>query len=283
MRLALLLGVLPLVGCFYPADRGRALEARVDRLSSKNEVLEKELRERSSQLDQRVAEKIAQVEVALESLDKASRRSDADTGVLLQKTAEDLAALRGLVESYQHKLGELEAQLAQAVADNERRFTELKGTEAVKAAEAKKKADELKRPEDKKEFFALAATRHKDGELLVARQLYAEFLKKWGKDELAGDARFGLGETYLAEDKCREALFEYGKVIQEHVKSPSAPNAYLRSSECFTKLKLSDESRLALEEVVKQYPKSEAAKTAKVRLAELDKAKQKAPAPRKKK
>ncbi|HYI01335.1 tetratricopeptide repeat protein, partial [Hyalangium sp.] len=61
---------------------------------------------------------------------------------------------------------------------------------------------------------------------------------------------------------------------------PSAPEAYLRSSDCFGKLKMTEESRLALEELVKSFPKSEAAKTAKTRLAELDKAKKKpAPAP----
>ena len=47
---------------------------------------------------------------------------------------------------------------------------------------------------------------------------------------------------------------------------------------------MTEESRLALEELVKSYPKSEAAKTAKTRLAELDKAKKKPrpsrPAPR---
>jgi TolA-binding protein len=64
-------------------------------------------------------------------------------------------------------------------------------------------------------------------------------------------------------------------VLEEHPKSSSAPDAYLHSSDCFKKLKMQEESRLALEELVKNYPKSDAAKTAKARLAELDKAKKK--------
>ena len=47
--------------------------------------------------------------------------------------------------------------------------------------------------------------------------------------------------------------------------------AYLRSSECFKKLKLTTEAKLALDELVKQHPKSDAAKTAKTKLAELSK------------
>ena len=55
----------------------------------------------------------------------------------------------------------------------------------------------------------------------------------------------------------------------EHGKTRSAPNAYLRSADCFHKLKMNDESKIALEEVMKQYPKSDAAKTAKTKLIEL--------------
>jgi tol-pal system protein YbgF len=221
----------------------------------------------------RIDEKIAQVSQALDSLDTASRRSGADIGIQLQKTVEDLAQLRGQVETYVYKIGELEAALARTNEDTDKRLLELKGEAALREAEARKKAEELKRPTDKKEFLALAQGKAKGGDAALARQLYNEFIKKWPKDPLVADAHFGLGEGYLAEDKCREALFEYGKLLQEYPKSESTPNAYLRSSECFKKLKMQEESRLALEELVKGYPKSDAAKTAKSRLAELDKAK----------
>ena len=87
-----------------------------------------------------------------------------------------------------------------------------------------------------------------------------------------GEAHFALGELFFGEQKCREALYEFGKVIQDFAKTKSAPVSYLRSSECFKQLKMNDESRLALEELVKSFPKSDAAKTAKTRLAELRKA-----------
>ena len=62
-------------------------------------------------------------------------------------------------------------------------------------------------------------------------------------------------------------------MIADYAKSASAPNAYLHSADCFGKLKMNDEARLALEEVVKNYPRSDAAKEAKTRLAALNKAK----------
>lgn len=281
-RLALIaLPFLTLTGCFYPAARGRALESRLDQLDSTQARLQAELKQTRDQLDAtlpRIDEKIAQVSKALDGLDTASRRSGADIGIQLQKTVEDLAQLRGQVETYVYKIGELEAALNRTNEDTDKRLLELKGEAALREAEARKKAEELKRPSDKKEFLALAQDKAKGGDTALARQLYNEFLKKWPKDALVADAHFGLGESYFAEDKCREALFEYGKLLQDHPKADVTPAAYLRSSECFQKLKMQDESRMALEEVVKGYPKSEAAKTAKARIAELDKAKKAAPA-----
>ncbi|MBJ6761912.1 tetratricopeptide repeat protein [Myxococcaceae bacterium JPH2] len=273
-RLVLVALLASLPGCFYPADRGRALEAKVDKLSADNARMEAELKEARGQLSAtlpKIDEKVTEVTQALQSLDTAARRKDADIGVQLQKTMEDLAQLRGQVETYLYKIGELETALNKSSEDTNQKLLALQGTDAVKEAEAKKKAEELKRPTDKKEFLALAQEKAKAGEGLVARQLFSEFIKKWPNDPLAGEAHFGLGETYFTESKCREALFEYGKVVQDHAKTASAPEAYLRSSECFQKLKMKEESRLALEELVKSYPKSEAAKTARTRLTELDK------------
>ncbi len=281
MRRLVPLALLVLPACFYPADRGRALEARVEKLDADNTRLQTELQQARDQLAStlpRIDEKVAEVTRALKGLDTAARRNDADIGIQLQKTVEDLAQLRGQVETYLYKITELETALAKYSEESEKKLAALKGPEAVKEAEATRKAQELERPADKKDFLALAQERAKAGELLVARQLFNEFLKKWAKDALVGEAHFGLGETYFAENKCREALFEYGKVLQEHPKTPSAPDAYLRSSDCFKQLKMREESRLALEELVRSHPKSAAAKTARTRLAELDKAK-KAPAP----
>ena len=59
--------------------------------------------------------------------------------------------------------------------------------------------------------------------------------------------------------------------LQDFTKARVAPQSYLRSSECFKKLKMTAEAKLALDELLKQHPKSDAAKTAKIRLAELAK------------
>lgn len=266
---------LSLTGCFYPADRGRVLETRVDSLATENAQLHTELKEEQDKLSAtlpKIDKKIGEVGRALEGLDQASHRSGADIGVQLQKNVEEVAQLRGQVDSYLHNIQDLETKIQALTDATDQKLTAMQGSDAVKSAEAKRKADEIVRPTDKREYYALAEGKAKGGEPLVARTLFAEFVRKWPRDELAGDAHFGIGETYFTEDKCREALAEYGKVVQDFPKSKAAPNAYVRSADCFKTLRMFNEGKLALEEVMKDYPRSEAARSAKTKLVELERA-----------
>src|SRR5215831_9543728 len=251
--------------CFYPASRGKALEDKAAQQEQELKDLEQKLAATLPKID----EKIDEVTKALESLDKVSHQSGADISVRLQRNVEELAALRGQVEIYLFKIAELE----KALKKQDETVADLQGSDAGKVAAARHKFEELHKPADPKLYLALADSKSREGDHLLARQLYEDFMKKWPRDQLNGEARFGRGETFYAEDKCREALAEYGKVIADYPKSQSAPNAYLRSGDCFGRLKMKDEARLALEELIKNYPRSEAAKEGKARLAALKKTK----------
>ncbi len=250
VRAALSLGCVALAACFYSSEAGKNLETRVDKLDKDLRAEQKAQAEKLDQQLPRIDQKIAEVTKALDSLDQASRRSGADTSVQLQKVIEDLAQLRGQVEAYTHSLDALQDRAA---------------------AVEKKPADDVPRPTDKKEFFALAQSKAKSGDLATARTLYQEFARKWPKDDLAGDAHFALAESYYAQDNCPEALPEYGQLITSFGKSKSVPLAYVRSGDCFARLKNPEAARLAYEQVIKDYPRSAEAKMAQKGLSGLKK------------
>jgi len=251
-RAAFCLGALSLAGCFYSSEAGKTLETRVDKLDKDLRADQKAQAEKLDHQLPRIDQKIAEVTKALDSLDQASRRSGADTSVQLQKVIEDLAQLRGQVEAYTHNLDALQDRAA--AVDK-------------KAAPA----DDVPRPTDKKEFFALAQSKAKSGDIQTARALYLDFIRKWPKDDLAGDAHFALAESYYGQDNCPEALPEYGQLIKSFGKSKSVPLAYVRSGDCFARLKNPEAARLAYEQVVKDYPKSSEAKLAQKGLSGLKK------------
>ncbi len=263
------LGGLGASACFYPASRGRELEDKTARQEQEIKDLETKLAATLPKID----EKIAEVTKALEGLDRASRQSDASIGVRLEKNVQDLGILRGQVETYLFKIAELEKATKKFEENTDQKFGDLQGTDAGKTAAARRRFEELHKPADPKLYLAVADAKAREGDYLLSRMIYEDLIRKYPKGEVTGDAHFGRGETFYNEDKCREALAEYGKVIQDYAKSSTAPNAYLHSADCFGKLKMNDEARLALEEVVKSYPRSDAARQAKARLAALDKSK----------
>jgi tol-pal system protein YbgF len=267
-------------GCFYPYERAKLLEAKVARLDSEQQALQSQIVEARERVDATVAK----VTAALEQLDSASRRTDADIGVQLGKLVEDVGALTGQLDQERFQLTQLEARLAQLGQDVETRLAPLESPDAQKAAATRRRTEELKQQSAKaspQELLALAAERSGANQEAEARMLYADFLARFPRDPLLPRALYGLGQSYQREQKCREALYEYQKVVQGHGKSAQAPEALLSSSECFAQLKMTQESRLALETVVQDYPRSPSATEAKARLAKLDAAAKPKAAPRK--
>ncbi len=251
-----------LAGCFYPAGRGKLMEERMSKVEQDRDDLTAELAAARGKID----EKIAEVSKALEELERAARRSGADLGIQFDRSLNELGSLRGQLEQALFRLEQLEARVAQQ-----------KSVEST----PEEKAQALERPADKKGFAELVSAKLAT-EPKVGRALASEWLRKWPRDPLAARVHYELGSSYLSSKEWRAALGELAEVAKSFPKSEWAPGALLKSSEAFGALKMSEESRLALDEVVASYPKSAEAKTAKSRLAAMKKSAPTAPKPKKK-
>ena len=108
-------------------------------------------------------------------------------------------------------------------------------------------------------------------DVAYSRRLYTEYLRRWPQGERAPEAYLALGESYYDERprRCREALYEYEKVINGFPQAPEASLAYLHSGDCFAELKLPSDARLFWETLVKDYPKSREATVARRSLARM--------------
>lgn len=268
MKRAWLVLLCVVSGCWVPMDRGRQMEERIKRLEGQTETSIKQLDEQRSLMRERLGE----VQKKLAELNSAAHRTGADLSVNQDKLADNVRRLNGLIEEQNH-------QIAQLKADNEARFAALKGSGALEEWEAKKKTSQLKVPGDRNELFAMAQDQEAKGERAVARELYQEILKRWPTTARAADAHFRIGEIYFGDRKYREAILEFGKVIQDFPKSDKAPDALFRTGESMAALDLREDAKKLFEEVRKRYPQSLAAKRAKARLSESAKGKKRAPKP----
>ncbi len=279
-RLAAPALLLALTGCWVPLERGRLLEARVQRLEvetkEQQQELDTQIRERISLVDK----KLREVQVKLDELNTVARAKGADLGVAVTRLGEELARLKGDLEAQQHNLALLQQQVAETSQSTETRLASLKGTGALDEAMARQKLAELSKPDDRAAVFALAQQVEAGGDKGVARELFLHFLKRWPRDDKAPDAAFRAGHLLAQQGKWREAVLVYGKVAEDYPKSERAPEALLQVGEGLVQLDRKDDARAVLEQLVAEHPKGEPARKAKARLAEL--APKKAQPPRKK-
>lgn len=265
--------------CWVPVERGRQMEARLDRLEAESAESARRLdtlvKDRVAKLDQ----KLVEVQAKIDELNKAARRSGADLSVGLTRLQDEFARVKGDLEVEQHRLGEMEKAVAELRSETDGRFAALKGAGALDEYEARRKASELARPDDKASFFALAQKEDSQGDRGVARELYEDYVKRWPSDPRAAEASFRAGEILSGQRRYREAILAYGKVAEDFPRSDRAPDALLALAESMVQLDMRDDARAILGQVVEKYPKSGAAPKARKRLAELEPA----PAPKKKK
>ncbi len=282
-RLAAPLALALLGGC-VSIEKGRLMEARLQRLEVQNVEQQRRFEEQREIVRERVAkadQKIAEVQTKIDELNRAARRSGADLGVTQQRLQEEFGRQKGELEVQQHKLEQIDKALGDLRTDTDGRFAALKGAGALDTFEARQRLSTLQRPDDKNAFFALAQKEDEGGDKGIARELYQEYVRKWPGDPRSADAGFRAGQLLFDQKRHREALLAFGKVAEDFPRSERAPQAMLGAADSMVKLDMRDEAKAVLEQLVDRYPRSEAAKAARERLSSLAPAKKK-PAPRRK-
>lgn len=282
-RLLVLVPAFALAGCFVTLDQGRLMEADIVRLKTELEETKKELqrvedraeREREAALA-RVDAKVREVSDALDALNRAARKTGADLGVELEASQAEIARLRGTVEELQLAVRQLDQSRLQSVSELEARVGDTSARlsqleEARKADEARRNEEAQKprgqdKPADKEGFYNLAKATLDSGNFAGSRALFAEFIARWSSDPLAANAQYWIGESLYAEKRYRDAIWAFVEVTKKYAKSDKVPDALLKIGFAYHELKMPDDGRLYLEEVVSTYPKSPAAKLAREKL-----------------
>jgi tol-pal system protein YbgF len=84
------------------------------------------------------------------------------------------------------------------------------------------------------------------------------FLAQHGRGNLAADATYWLGESYLQRSKPREAAEQFLKVSTEYTRSSKAPDALLKLGVSLTALGAKDQACATFAEVERKHPQASA-------------------------
>ena len=120
-----------------------------------------------------------------------------------------------------------------------------------------------------KKLYALALKLHRDGKYEEAIEGFNNFIEKFPKSDLADNAQFWTGKSYMALKQYEQAILAYQDVIKKYPKGNKVIDAILFQAQAFYEIKDKATSKILLKKIIKKYPNSPEAKIAKKRLGEM--------------
>lgn len=214
-----------------------------------------ELRQRMDtmqQSNQRASDDMAQL-----------RRSLLELQSQIETLRQDQAKLRGQNEQLLQLSAELQRKqkdMAQGVEERLKQFEPV----TVTVDGQQFAAD----PAEKRDFDAALET-FRSGKFGEAGKSFSAFIRQYPRSGYLPSARFWLGNALYAERDYKEAIANFKAVLTSSPEHARAPEAALSIANCQTELKDTRSARKTLEDLVKAYPRSEAASAAKEQLARL--------------
>ncbi len=191
------------------------------------------------------------------------RRSLLDLQTQIETLRMEHAKLRGQNEQLLRDVADLQRRqkdIAQGVDERLRQFEPVKVT--VDGLEFQADADE------KRDFEAALAV-FRAGKFADAKTTFAGFVRQYPRSGYLPSARFWLGNAQYAAREYKEAIGNFKMLLSEAPGHARAPEAALSIANCQIELKETRTARKTLEDLLRDYPQSEAAVAAKERLSRL--------------
>lgn len=221
--------------------------------------LRKQLEQNNEQARARQAEQMAVMNDSIGQL----KRSLLDLNSQIEMQRSDNARLRGQIEELARSVAELQRKqtdIVQGVDDRIRKIEPQK----VTVDDREFSVD----PEEKRQYDeSLAGFRR--GEFDRAAGGFATLLRRFPASGYGDSALFWMGNAQYALRQYKEAIASFRSLVAASPQSPRAPEALLAIANCQAELKDRVAARKTIDELLKTYPKSEAAQAGKERLVSL--------------
>jgi tol-pal system protein YbgF len=200
---------------------------------------------------------------ALSDDNQQLRRGLLDFQAQIEALRAELSGMRGDKEVLLKDLADTQRRLkdqAQVVEDRFRKFEPLNVT--VDGIEFQAE------PAEKREFDNALAVFRK-GDFTPAANAFADFIRRYPQSGYLPQSLFWLGNAQYATREYKLAITNFRSLLSVAAQHPRAPEALLSIANCQVELKESKAARKTLEDLVKDFPQSEAAAAAKERLSRL--------------
>lgn len=204
-------------------------------------------------------------------------KAQLDLAGQLQRQADEIASLRGLIETLTYELDQARKRQQDLYLDLDSRLRKLEAPAAAAPAAAGGAAEAVAGaaapaspaaadPAAENKSYEDALGLFKGGRYREAALGFAGFVQKYPDSTLAPNAQFWLANAWYAQRNCYKAIENHSVVVTKYPQSPKAPDAMLAIASCQQEIGNTVGSRRTLENLVARYPSSPAAESAQQRL-----------------
>jgi tol-pal system protein YbgF len=191
---------------------------------------------------------------------KSDKSSTLDLVTQNENMLQEIAKLRGQIEVLANDIANAQKRQKDFYVDLDARLRKLEPREVTIDG----KTSQVD-PGEQRGYDA-AMQLFKAGDYKAAGVALQEFVQRYPGSSYASNAQYWLGNAYYAQRDCKAAIAAQLVVLKNYADSPKAPDAMLNIASCQTELK-DKAAKKTLQDLIKQYPDSPAAATAKERLA----------------
>lgn len=208
-------------------------------------------------------------------VEKSVQAAQANTNIQVDALSTQVQALRDTVDELRARLGQISQQVAETrgvletvdarlapLGPGEQPAGPAGGPATVggSAPQAPPSADVL---------YSTALRDFISGKYDLARQEFADYLKYYGRTQLAGNAQFYIADTYYHQKDFRRAITEYDNIFDAYPGSYKVAAAHLKKGYALLELNERAAGVEVLRALVEKFPGTEEAKWAQARLERL--------------
>jgi tol-pal system protein YbgF len=222
-----------------------------------------DLRQKIQELQTRLDSKLEDGNRRFTDENSQMRRSLQELQNQIEVNTAEIAKLRGQNEQLLRDLSEIQRQqkdATQSVDDRLRRVEPIR----VSVDGREFMAD----PTEKRDYDAAIAIFRK-ADYVQAKQGFVDFINRYPQSGYRPTALFWLGNAQYVNKDYKEAINSFRTLMALGSDHPRIPEAALAVANCQLELKDTKAARKTWEDLIANYPKSEAAQAAKERLARL--------------
>lgn len=223
--------------------------------------------------DDEARRQIADLKAKSETRFDQMGKSQLDLANQLQRQSEEIARLRGQVETLTYELETAKKRQQDFYLDLDTRLRKLEpqggapvAVDGEKGANSAANAGGTADPARESRDYEAALNNFKANKFKEASWGFSSFVQKYPDSSLAPNAQFWLGNAFIAQRNCAKAIDAHSVVTTKYADSAKAPDSWLAMATCQQEMGNPAAAKRSLETLVAKYPNAPAADTARERL-----------------